>query len=388
MNILYIHTNEARDKEIFDALCRVGATVAEFDAPAPCESNEAYAPKLLTAMEESRTEVCFSLDYFPIVSIACEAMKRIYIAYTQHPYTPALYSATLGNSCNLIFVPDYTVYERFKSTGAGNVFFMPLGVAAESIAAHVSEADSEDGPDLTITQSIKPRSEIKINLLSAESPLKDASKGYLEGCIACRHQIRGLPSMYHYLPSYIREEILKLALPILDAMSTETAETYFDNRSFNELATTADRDIHFAAIIRNDHFKTVSVYADGYESDDEKISVFGSLKRGAEFDAAVRKSKINLIIPHRNWKSGVSGRTWDTMAAGGYVMEPAMADLTGLFETPLEFLYTDEFSMVSKSINRLHHPAERVETVNSLLDELRDKHTHIHRVSGIFDYLE
>ena len=176
--------------------------------------------------------------------------------------------------------------------------------------------------------------------------------------------------------------------PVLDAMSTETAETYFDNRSFNELVTASDRDIHFAGIIRNEHFKKVSVYADGYKSDDEKVSVFGSLKRGPEFAEAVRKSKINLIIPHRNWISGVSGRTWDTMAAGGYVIQPVMSDLTGLFETPLDDLYTDELSMVSKSINRLHHARERVETVNSLLDELRDKHTHMHRIMGIFEYLE
>lgn len=388
MNILYIHTNEDRDKEIFEILKKVGATVSEIDAPTPGESNEAYAPRLLTAMEQNGTEVCFCLDYLPIVSIACEAMKRIYIAYTQHPYTPTMYSATIGNSCNLVFVPDYSAYEYFKAAGFGNVFFMPLSVAAENIASHVSEADSEAGPDLTITQSVKPRSEIKINLLSNESPLKDASKGYLEGCIACRYQIRGLRSMYHYLPPYIREEILKLVPPVLDAMSTETAETYFDNRSFNELVTASDRDIHFAGIIRNEHFKKVSVYADGYKSDDEKVSVFGSLKRGPEFAEAVRKSKINLIIPHRNWISGLSGRTWDTMAAGGYVIEPAMSDFIGLFETSLEYLYTDELSMLSKSINRLHHTTERVETVNSLLDELRDKHTHMHRIMGIFEYLE
>lgn len=388
MNILYIHTGEERDKEIFEALCGLGATMIEEKAPDSADSNEDYASRLLKVMEEGQVEVCFSLDYFPIVSIACEAMKRIYIAYTQHPYTPSLYSITLKNNCNLVFVPDYSVYEKFKAEGCENVFFMPLSVATESIAERVTEADSKDGPDLTITETIKPRSKIKINLVSSESPLKDASKGYLEGCIACRHQIRGLPSMYHYLPSYIKEEIMKVAPPVMDAMSTETAESYFDNRSFNELVTTADRDIHFAALIKNEHFKKVSVYSEEYAGDNEKVSVFGSLKRGPELASAVRASKINLVIPHRNWISGVSGRTWDIMAAGGYVMEPYMADFSGLFETPNEFFYTDEFSMVSKSVNRLHHGAERVEIINSLLDELRDKHTHIHRISEIFEYLE
>ncbi|MCR5722507.1 MAG: DUF3880 domain-containing protein [Lachnospiraceae bacterium] len=387
MNILYIHTGEERDIEIFNALKTVGANLHEENAPTVSESKETYVARLLKAMEEGNIDVCFSLDYFSIVSIGCEAMKRVYIAYTQQPYTPSMYSMTLKNSCNLVFVPDYSVYERFKADGYENVLFMPLGVSAERIADRVTEADSEDGPDLTITESVKPREQIKINLVGTDSPLKDATKGYLEGCIACRHQIRGLPSMYRYLPPYIKEEILKLTPPVLDAMSTEGPETYYDNRSFNELVTTADRDIHFSSLIKNDHFEKVSVYADGYESDNEKVSVFGTLKRGNEFDKAVKHSKINLIIPHRNWISGVSGRIWDTMAAGGFVTAPFMADLPGLFDSSLDYMFTDEFSMVSKSINRLHHPTERVETINSLLDELKDRHTHVHRVSGIFDYL-
>ena len=389
MNILYIHTTEERDAEIFKAFENTDATLFEYESPAPGEKDETYVTGLLKAMEENSIDICFSLMYFPIVSVANQAMKKTYIAYCQRPYNPSLYSCTLVNECNVVFVPDYTVYEKFVGEGFNNVFFMPIGVDASVIPEKVTEEDSEgdDGIDLTITEEIGSRADVEINLLSSASPLKDATKGYLEGCIACRHQIRGLPSMYQYLPPYIKEEILKMTPPVLVGDSVETPATYFDNRSFNHLVTIADRDIHFSTLIKNDHFEKVRVYADGYENDLEKVETFGTLARGAEFNEAVRRSKINLIIPHRNWQSGVSGRTWDTLAAGGYVMEPFMADLTGLFETPLEYLFTDEFSMVSKSINRLHHPEERVETVNSLLQEIRDKHTYMHRIATIFDVL-
>ena len=395
MNVLYIHTNEERDKEIFAAFAGTDAVISEYTAPTPEEANESYAPGLLKAMEESGADVVFATAYFPIVSIACEAMKKKYIAYCQRPYNPSLYSCTLVNEANLVFVPDYTVYENFNREGFTNVLFMPLGVAEEAIASDVTEEDSEgeEGVDLTITQNVASRDSLPLNLLTAASPLKDSTKGYLEGCIACRHQIRGLPSMYQYLPPYIKEDIGACIKMDLAADSVENAASYFDNRSFNDLVTVADRDIHFGTLFKNDHFRKIRIYGNysgsvDKTSDEEDrkwdISSSPSLARGPEFASAVRKSKINLIIPHRNWLSGISGRTFDTFAAGGFVMSPVMGDIVGLFEPMKEVLYVDEFNMASRSVYYKNHPTERIEIVNSVLSELRKNHTYLHRIEGMF----
>ena len=133
MNVLFVHTLEERDREIFEAFRQTDVTLSEFLAPTAEDTNESYAPGLLKAMEESRAEVVFCTGYFPIISIACEAMKVRYIAYCQRPYNPGLYSCTLLNECNLVFVPDYSVYENFNKEGFGNVLFMPLGVSTDSI---------------------------------------------------------------------------------------------------------------------------------------------------------------------------------------------------------------------------------------------------------------
>ncbi len=367
MNVLYIHTNEERDKDIFAAFAETDAALFEYQAPKPQDSNESYAPGLLKAMEESKADVVFAAGYFPIISIACEAMKKKYIAYCQKPYNPTLYSCTLVNECNLIFVPDYTVYENFNREGFANVLFMPLGVRKDAITEAVTEEDSEgeDSFDLNISEKVGKRDELPMNLLSGSSPLKDSTKGYLEGCVACRHQIRGLPSMYQYLPPYIKEDIsasIKMDLP---SDSVETAVTYFDNRCFNDLVTIADRDIHFGTLDKNDHFKKI--------------------RREEGFSAeAARKSKVNLIIPHRNWLSGISGRTFDTFAAGGFVVTPFMGDIAGLFEPMKEALYIDELNMASRSVYYKNHPTERVEIVNSVLSELRENHTYLHRIEGMF----
>ena len=105
MNVLYIHTNEERDKEIFAAFAGTDAVISEYTAPTPEEANESYAPGLLKAMEESGADVVFATAYFPIVSIACEAMKKKYIAYCQRPYNPSLYSICVLSYCQSSFNP-------------------------------------------------------------------------------------------------------------------------------------------------------------------------------------------------------------------------------------------------------------------------------------------
>ncbi len=387
MNILYLHTDDIRDVEIYKALCKFEIGTADFHAPGPTDNPEGYVKSLLTVMEEKGTEVCFSLKYFPLVSIACSAMHRRYIVYSQKPYDPALFNFTVTNDCNIIFIPDFTVSENFAGTVAKNIFFMPIGVEADRISDHVSEADSSEGYDLSITETIGLRDKLPFVPMSGKSPLKDSTKGYLEGCIACRHQIRGLPSMFHYLPSYIKEEMLKETPPAIGGDSSETADSYYDNAVFDDIVTIADRDVHFGAITGNEHFKKILRFSLESVNEDEKLVFKGPAIRNEDFFKEVKNSKVNLLIPHRNWISGISGRTMDIMAAGGFVVEPFMGDLAGLFEETQNCLFSDEMSMMSKSIYYLNHPSERVDIVNSVLDKIREEHTYECRFRAMFEYL-
>ncbi len=384
MNILFLHTTEATDAEYLEALKQTGAGVTEFNSPALESSDgETYVKELLSTIESSNAELVFSLGYFPLVSVACKAMGRIYAARLVHAYCPELFSYTLLNDCNRVFIPDRSGYRQFASSGFTTVFWLPLSVPKSFVADHVTEDDSKDGPDVCMLQDIKSRDAFPDNPLANGSPLMDASKGYLEGCIACRHQLRGLPSMTKHLPSYVKDELLKLMPPVIAPDSVETVESYFDNRFFNPLVTASAREFSLRLLSTSKNVKKAELYSDYSINSFEGLTIFPGMPRGEEFNNKARQSKINLYVPHENWASGIPQREFDIMAAGGFVLTPFMADALALFEECLPEMYFDRKDLFDKAEHYLKNPGERVERANAILDIIKERHTTEQRVEEI-----
>jgi len=316
------------------------------------------AGELLAAMETQKTEVVFALKYFPLVSIVCQAARVKYAVWIAAAYDPQIYSCTLLNSCNYVFMADYALYEEFASGDFPHLFYLPLGAGEKSVSFPLGEEKRYEY-DLAMLQNIVARERTPYNPLSPESPLKDATKGYLEGCIACQYQILGLPSMAGSLPPYVWEDLTAHFPPELDADSIEAASHYYDCRYFNPLVTWADRDIHFHTMDKNRYF--------------QKTLQKNGCKRN-EAVMLIRSSRINLAIPHRNWQSGIPQLCWDILAAGGFLLCSFRGDFLRLFSDELPVLYENEREMLSRGIYYLHHENEREELAGRLALEVRERH--------------
>ena len=233
MNVLYIHTDIVSDMDAAGSLQKSGNMVREFIPPRTNDDME-YVSKLLAEIEEGNVDVVLSLCYFPMVSIACNAMKVKYVSWICSSYDPNVYSCTLLNECNYVFFADYRLYQEFEQSGFKNIFYLPLAVNAERIRniLQTKEPMEEGWADILMVQNILTREEMTYHPLSPGSPLKDATKGYLEGCIACQHQLSGMPSMAENLPSYVREDLEKYFVPEISTDSVETKSHYYDYTYF------------------------------------------------------------------------------------------------------------------------------------------------------------
>jgi len=359
MKILYLHTDVARDGEVAALLQEMGNGLVEMTLSAKEQDKADDAEKLLAAIEMQRTEVVFALKYLPLVSIVCQAARVKYAAWIAAAYDPQIYSCTLLNSCNYIFMADYALYEEFASGDFPHLFYLPLGAGEKSVSFPLGEEKHYEY-DLTMLQNIVTREQAPYNPLSLESPLKDATKGYLEGCIACRYQILALPSMAGGLPPYVREDLTAHFPPELDADSIETASHYYDYRYFNPMVTWADRDIHFHTMGKNKYFQK-TLQRNGCKQD-ETIKL-------------VRGSRVNLAIPHRNWQSGIPQLCWDILALGGFLLCGFRGDFPRLFPDVLPALFENEREMLSRGIYYLHHEKEREELAGRLALEVRERHS-------------
>lgn len=368
-----------------DTLRKMNFVRQEIEAPAKNNDME-YARKLLSIIEEHSIDAVLSLRYFPVVSITCNAMNVKYVSWICSSYEPTLYSYTLLNNCNYIFLADYILYQEFANGNFEHVFYLPLAVNAERIKKILltEEKEQEYSTDILMMQDIFTRTELPFNPLSPGSPLKDATKGYLEGCIACQHQLSGLPSMAEHLPLYVREDMEQHFVPEISSDSIEAKAHYYDYRYFNSLITYADRDVHLSTWAKNNYVKKVELYGRGKEYRGEKIYCHKQADYLTELPLIIRKSKINFVVTHRNWKSGIPQISWDIMAAGGFLLSNVQEDFLRLFINCLPVLYRDERDMLSKGIYYLHHEKERQELSESLSEEVCQKHTYKHRLKDIF----
>lgn len=385
MNILYIHTNIVSDMDVVSSLQQSEHMIQELKAP-DTNGDMEYAAELLSIIEEQSVDMVIALRYFPVVSIACNAIKVKYISWICSSYDPNIYSYTLLNECNYIFFADYTLYQEFEKNGFKKIFYLPLAVNAGRIQRILTSEKSikNNSIDILMVQDILTREEMSYHPLSPGSPLKDASKGYLEGCIACQHQLSGLPSMAEHLPVYVREDLEKHFIPEINPDSVETKSHYYDYRYFNNLITYADRDIHLNVWAKNKHVKRVDLYGKGKKYQAEEIYCHRQVGYLIELPLIIRQAKINFVVTHRNWKSAIPQISWDIMACGGFLLSNIQEDFFRVFLEEIPVLYRNERDMLSKGIYYLNHDKERQSLSERISQEVCGKHTYQHRIKEIF----
>lgn len=385
MNILYIHTNVVSDMDVVSSLQQSGHMIQELEAP-DTNGDMEYVAKLLSIVEERSINMVIALRYFPVVSIGCNAIKVKYVSWICSSYDSNIYSYTLLNECNYIFFADYTLYQEFEKNGFQRIFYLPLGVNAERIQKLLASDKpiQNNSIDILMMQDIFAREELSYHPLSPDSPLKDATKGYLEGCVACQHQLSGLPSMAEHLPVYVREDLEKYFVPEINPDSVETKSHYYDYRYFNNLITYADRDIHLNVWAKNKYVKRVDLYGKGKKYQAEEIYGHKQADYLTELPFIIRQAKINFVVTHRNWKSAIPQISWDIMACGGFLLSNIQEDFFRVFLEEIPVLYRNERDMLSKGIYYLHHDKERQSLSERISQEVCEKHTYQHRIKEIF----
>lgn len=378
MRVLYIHTDIVSDADVRDTLLEMVGEISEYENP---EKNQ---EDFVRVLEERKIDMVLSLIYMPVVSVLCEAMHIKYVAWICKAYDPNIYSCTMVNSCNYIFLADGRLYDKFMTEGFQNVYYLPLGVNSKRIQKKLSERNTQEDEsvDLIMAESIFDRSELPANRLLTESYLRDSTRGYIEGCIACQYQIRGIPAMTQNFPAYIWEDLYTNLPMSISSDSVESKENAYNGHVFNELVTQADRDIHFGALAGNDHFKNSELYTESQTYKASHTKIYRVRNFYKEFPVLAARGKIHLMITDRNWGSGISQTAWDIMAAGGFVVSDYLEDYQRIFQT-IPAIYFDERSMLSKAIYYLHHEEERRDLAKTIQKEIEENHTYVQRLQNI-----
>lgn len=313
-------------------------------------------------------DMVFTFNYFPIISICCNKYNIKYVSWVYDSPHVNLFSYTVINPCNYIFIFDKELCMEFMNSGITTVHYLPLAANPKNIAS-----DSRYKCDASFVGSLYD--EPKHQLFKKFDPVSDYTKGYLDAMIEAQLRVYGYFMLKELLTKEIVDDLQKAVpyTPNSDGVETDTYvySNYFIARRVTEIE--RKRLIDYVSNICDFKLFTHSHNPVDYYNDMPKV--FAS-------------SKINLNITLKSIKSGIPLRAFDIMSANGFLLTNFQLDFMDFFVPGEDFVYYDNLDDAVKKVQYyLTHDSEREQIATNGFMKIKEYHTFEHRVKEILNTL-
>ena len=138
MRILYFDWNSFCRKDVLDGFTALGHSYVLCELPERARMLGLGASTIGQLYEEIKKDnyhCVFTMNYFPMVSEACQKAGIPYLSWIyDNPYMKG-YSINIINSCNYIFTFDSAMYEELAAQGVQTVYYAPMAANPDRIAA-------------------------------------------------------------------------------------------------------------------------------------------------------------------------------------------------------------------------------------------------------------
>ena len=388
MKILFYRYGNICEPDIIEQFTTLGLEIETEEAEITNKRlNGAERVKLLSNhLEKGGFLFVFSINFFPNVSDVCNIYGVPYVCWTVDSPIVELYSKSIENPVNHIFVFDRAQYEELKQYISA-VYYLPLA----------TNADRWDRVNANITAGDRQRFSADISFVGSlytdNDPLKDINmseylRGFLAGLYGMQREVEGVNLIEQALTNQVKEELKRL-LP-----------TYFEG--FGETVKPVDGYVaahsligmHFSSLQRLKYLRALGEHfdvklftrssADGLK-DLQRIKICGGVQTLTEMPKVFNLSKINLNMTIYPIEKGLPLRIWDVLGAGGFLLTNFREELLEYFEPGVELDYfSDENELVDKCEFYLKHDDVRRQIAASGYERVKDFHTYANRMPGIF----
>lgn len=386
MRILYLEWSSTGKEDLEEAFIKEGHILIR---PPFFFMEKTYADlpevesQLRTVLREKTPDVVFTVNYYPAISEFCRKEKIRYVAWIYDSPYGRLYSRTVLNPCNTIYVFDKELYLEFHNAGISTVHYMPMAANTERLDL-LAKNDTSPLPydyDVSFVGSLYLE---KANYFDQMTPLlSDYAKGYLNALIAAQMKVQGYNFIEEVLGP-IMDEMMK-AFPLKrEPGSTVSDEWLYANAVINRRITAIERIDLLDAVAGNHTVDFFTYYRDFTLPN---VRNHGSVDYCDEMPNVFRRSRINLNITLRGMKSGIPLRAFDIMGCGGFLLSNFQADFLDFFVPGEDFVYYESKEDLLQKIDYyLDHEEERQAIAKNGHDKVAEGHTYRHRIREMFDY--
>ena len=389
MNVLLIDWNSYGNKSMEALFRRRGYEVIKlpYEEKGPAQLRKARAEDFVRCLQTQRPDYVFSFNYFPVLSDCCQELKVPYFAWVYDSPFLDIYSYTVLNDVNRIFLFDGGVAAQFALNGIPTVHHLPLGIDADRYEKMTGapENETEKKADICFVGSLY--SEAKHRLYDKFAGISPYAKGYLDAAIEAQKSLYGVNLLEQMITPEIEEELQKVYPTDPDASTVMTPTQIYSQFVLSRRVTELERR-EVLELLGQMPCGERFLYTSEKDARVEGWRNLGPVDYYEKMPSVFASSKINLNITLRSILTGIPLRALDILGCNGFLLSNYQQELAERFIPGEDFdYYSDYEELRTKAEYYLSHEREREEIRANGCRKVRTEHSLESRLSEMEQYL-
>ncbi len=385
MNILFCQYDSICENGIIRGFKQLGHHLFFLERPLEHpDTDSAYIKLVSNYLFAQKINFVFSVNFIPLLSQVCQIHQIPYVCWIVDSPIIQLYSDTLSNPVNYVFLFDYTQYEEFHSKNPGHIFYLPLGCDLElwNQINITPEDHKKYDCDISFVGSLYTE---KCDYNRISDNFSPHLKGYFEGIMTAQRNIYG----YNFLKDVLTDEIMKEYISVANVqyLNNYTVEprTILGNLILNAKCTEMER-IHLLNSIAQQF--SLDLYTQSDTSSLKGVNCRGIASSTDGMPKVFKCSKINLNLTAKGIQTGASLRIFDILGCKAFLISNYQMELPELFEAGKDLvLFESEKDLLEKISYYLSHDEERQEIANHGYQKIQDYYSYKNRLECMLDML-
>ena len=386
MNILFYRYGSICEPDIIASFKHLGFNITE-------DTREVYNKQLLPSdcikglnelLKQDTYSFIFSINFFPSVSDVCNIWGIPYLCLIVDSPVLELFSTSLANPCNKVFLFDRQLYNDFHHINPDGIFHIPLATNVRDNYATATMASAADrarfSSDISFIGSLYSE-----KCLYNQITLPEKMRGYVDGLIEAQLLVYG----YNFIEECVTPELIEAFCKVRpelinfpDSMKVDTKAVIAQHITSVKVAE-QERLRYLKAL--SEHFN-VDLYTGSDTYSMPLIHNRGFAKTNTEMPIIFHQSKINLNLTAKSIRSGLSLRIFDVLGCEGFLITNYQAELPEHFNIGEDLeAYTSLDDLMGKCEYYLSHDKERREIAHNGFEKVKKYHTYDIRLTQMLE---
>lgn len=383
MKILFYRYGSIVEPDLIECFKKTGLEVTEENTQIT-KKNTTASDTIESVSEYLKKDIflfVFSINYFPALSEICNLYNKPYVCWTVDSPVMELFSPTLSNKCNKIFLFDKAQYNYFKPKNPDNIFYLPLATNVNHLESVVKNAD--DGMKKRFSSDVSFIGSLynEKNPYAKIKGMSDRTRGYIDGLIESQLKIYGYNFIEEMLTDSVMDEFIRIVPDLTSGPYSEYCNPkYVMANNFIGMELAVRERQRLLELLSQSY--NVDLYTLSDASKLPKVNIKGSAKTLTEMPVIFNCSKINLNITIKPIQTGLSLRIYDCIGSGGFLISNYQEELPEFYEPGVEIeTYASAEELNEKVSFYLNHEESRQKIALAGLKRTRECHTYEIRIA-------